>query len=84
MARALEHPERFVMKPQREGGGNNVYGEDIRPLLESLGDSQERSAYILMDMIQPPTTLNYMVRPGSQVQLVKCLSELGIFGYIIG
>ena len=84
MARAMKHPEKFVLKPQREGGGNNVYGADIRPLLETLGDSQERNAYILMDMIQPPTTLNYMVRPGKEVQLVNCLSELGIFGYIIG
>jgi hypothetical protein len=27
---ALDCPERFVLKPQREGGGNNLYGEDIR------------------------------------------------------
>lgn len=27
---ALDAPERFVLKPQREGGGNNLYGEDIR------------------------------------------------------
>lgn len=27
---ALDDPERFVLKPQREGGGNNLYGEDIR------------------------------------------------------
>lgn len=26
---ALKEPERFVLKPQREGGGNNVYGLDI-------------------------------------------------------
>ena len=25
---------RYVLKPQREGGGNNVYGEDIRPFLQ--------------------------------------------------
>jgi len=27
---AMDSPERFVLKPQREGGGNNLYGEDIR------------------------------------------------------
>jgi len=27
---ALDAPDRFVLKPQREGGGNNLYGEDIR------------------------------------------------------
>ena len=25
----LENPDDFVLKPQREGGGNNVYGQDI-------------------------------------------------------
>jgi glutathione synthase len=29
VAMALKNPERFVLKPQREGGGNNVYGVDI-------------------------------------------------------
>lgn len=23
----IEHPEKYVMKPQREGGGNNLYGQ---------------------------------------------------------
>lgn len=27
---ALDAPDKFVLKPQREGGGNNLYGEDIR------------------------------------------------------
>lgn len=30
---ALDAPDRFVMKPQREGGGNNLYGEDIRQVI---------------------------------------------------
>lgn len=30
---ALDAPEQFVMKPQREGGGNNLYGEDIRQVI---------------------------------------------------
>jgi glutathione synthase len=25
---ALLNPEKFVLKPQREGGGNNVYGKE--------------------------------------------------------
>lgn len=30
---AMENPERYVLKPQREGGGNNVYGEEIRMVI---------------------------------------------------
>ena len=81
---AIANPERFVLKPQREGGGNNVYGEDIKPFLENIESSQERNAYILMDRIQPPVTKNYMVRPGSEPMLVDVISELGIFGYVLG
>ena len=83
--KAIENPEKYVLKPQREGGGNNVYGQDIKPFLENIKNSEERSAYILMDRISPPIIKNYMVRPGSQEPiLADCISELGIFGYVIG
>ncbi len=84
-AKALSRPDLFVVKPQREGGGNNVYGEDIVPFLQSIEDSNERNAYILMDRIHPPKTINYMIRPGSGKATMKSvISELGIFGYVIG
>jgi len=82
---ALNNPEKYVLKPQREGGGNNIYGKDIVPFLTKLKDSDERNAYILMDRINPPITTNYVVRPGQGgAQMVDVISELGIFGYIIG
>jgi len=84
MARAIANPQRYVLKPQREGGGNNVYGDDIKPFLEKIRDSDERNAFILMDRIHPPVTTNYMVRPGAEPALVDVISELGIFGYVIG
>lgn len=31
---ALANPEKYVLKPQREGGGNNVYGTDIPDALK--------------------------------------------------
>ena len=34
--------------------------------------------------LQPPVTTNYMVRPGQPPKLVEVISELGIFGYVIG
>lgn len=47
---------------------------------------EERSAWILMERIFPPTTKGYMVRPGSKssTQIVELVSELGIFGVIMG
>lgn len=31
---AINDPDRFVLKPQREGGGNNIYGKEIRDKIE--------------------------------------------------
>ena len=103
---ALQNPERFVLKPQREGGGNNVYGKEVKArniidhliikfnkilalsqvgeVLEKLKNSSERAGYILMDVIQPPLLRNWMIRPGSKPMLIDTISELGIFGVIIG
>lgn len=78
---AFESPERYVLKPQREGGGNNIYREDIPIFLNDL-DKNEWNAYILMELIQPePTTKNIIVR-GTEVFKEPIVSELGIFGCI--
>ncbi|KNZ61114.1 glutathione synthetase [Puccinia sorghi] len=53
----------FVLKPQREGGGNNFYGLQIPPFVAGLPAS-ERESYILMSLIKTPKNVfNYMVRP---------------------
>lgn len=44
---ARARPDDFVLKPQREGGGNNLYGEDLRSALAEMS-SAERAAFILM------------------------------------
>ncbi len=82
---ALKNPENYVLKPQREGGGNNIYGEDIAEFLNKIKDSDERSAWILMDRISPPVQRNYMIRPTLAEPLyTDVVSELGIFGVVIG
>lgn len=83
---AIDDPERFVLKPQREGGGNNVYGLEVREAIKRMKDSEERTAWILMERIHPPLSRGYMVRPGgSKVpEMVDMVSELGIFGVVLG
>ncbi|KAI9101059.1 glutathione synthase [Phlyctochytrium arcticum] len=75
---AMETPEKLVMKPQREGGGNNIYGKDIPGALSKMSKS-ERNAYILMDLIEPPPLENIMVRTGHLIR-GEVVSELGIYG----
>ncbi|NXB37167.1 GSHB synthetase, partial [Eulacestoma nigropectus] len=82
-ATAIADPDRFVLKPQREGGGNNLYGEELKQVLEKIKDSPERTSYILMDKIKPQPALNYLLRAHSPLQVSECVSELGIFGVYV-
>lgn len=79
VAMALKDPERYVLKPQREGGGNNIYGPEICKVLQEAKGS-ERTAYILMDKIKPTPSHNYLLRRDSPIAVSSCLSELGVFG----
>ncbi|XP_072168975.1 glutathione synthetase-like [Diadema setosum] len=81
--RGIENPMKFVMKPQREGGGNNIYDDDVRTTLQKLAGSQERAAYILMARIMPPIHENYFLRNGVKTVLSNVVSELGIFGTLV-
>ncbi|CAD5216616.1 unnamed protein product [Bursaphelenchus xylophilus] len=80
---AKEHPERYVLKPQLEGGGGNYYGDEIREKLNQYSDD-ERSAHILMQRIQPLIVKNYHLRAFEDVQLADTVSELGIYGCLVG
>ncbi|XP_034939816.1 glutathione synthetase-like [Chelonus insularis] len=83
---ALNNPEKFVLKPQREGGGNNIYGSDIKIFLKSIKSREELKAWILMDKIYPPPQLNYFISASDPTYLKpkELVSELGIYGIIIG
>lgn len=71
---------RFVLKPQREGGGNNVYRGAIPQFLKSRPE-REWDAYILMEMIEPPVQHNAIIRDGGAVvEEGGVICELGIYG----
>ncbi|KAM8947804.1 glutathione synthetase [Pelodytes ibericus] len=80
---AIANPEQFVLKPQREGGGNNIYGDEIKEILERCKDGLERTSYILMDKIKPQPVKNCLLKAGSQLQISECISELGMFGVYV-
>lgn len=69
---------RYVAKPQREGGGNNIYRKAIPGLLNDLPESQW-PAYILMEMIEPPAQSNVIFRNG-ELQKGGVICELGMYG----
>jgi glutathione synthase len=89
---AMQEPHRFVLKPQREGGGNNIYRTDIPPYLDNLerqarkqGDPAAKEGYILMELIEPPRDVhNWLVKGGEGVPGRKdVVSELGVYGVML-
>lgn len=78
---AFETPEKFVLKPQREGGGNNIYKQDIPDFLQSI-EKSEWQGYILMELINPKTFANKIIRKETLISN-EIISELGIFGTVL-
>ncbi|KAF8835933.1 glutathione synthase [Paxillus ammoniavirescens] len=83
----------LVLKPQREGGGNNVYKSDIPAFLDTLA-ADERQAWIAMELIVPPAGVGgYLVRAGGagdsagasweKIVRAETVSELGVFGWAL-
>jgi hypothetical protein len=83
---ARERHAHLVLKPQREGGGNNVYKSSIPDFLDGL-PPRERAAWIAMELIAPPEdTGSYLVRAGSGAEgavKTEVVSELGVFGWAL-
>ncbi|KAF5206216.1 Glutathione synthetase protein [Thalictrum thalictroides] len=81
MKDVMESPELFVLKPQREGGGNNIYGDDVKQTLLKLQKegSEELAAYILMQRIFPTESPAFLVQ-GGILHEEHVIAELGIYG----
>eukprot|EP00466_Bigelowiella_natans_P000664 jgi/Bigna1/66575/fgenesh1_pg.1_\ len=81
---AIHHTERYVLKPQREGGGNNLWLDDMKEALElKTMTKQERTAYILMSCIEQEPFTAALLRNG-QVIVGECLKEIGIYASFLG
>lgn len=61
MEEAIKNPNDFVLKTQREGGGNNYFGADIA---EILSKGEELAQYSLMRKIYPKQAEGEFIRRG--------------------
>ena len=84
IAEALKHPENYVLKPNREGGGNNFYGSDLVAKIQAVTGTAKAQEFILMELIQPVVTQeNYFIRPDRPPERVATISEVSVFGVIL-
>ena len=70
--------QKYVLKPQREGGGNNFYRSAIPAHLKEIPEARWGS-YILMELITPPPVQNIILRNG-KLEQGGVICELGVYG----
>ena len=75
------NPRLYVLKPQREGGTNNFFDEEIIHLFKTLS-FKELSTHILMEKIDSTPHIGLMVR-NRELAVAPCISEVGIYGYVL-
>nr|AFP33288.1 glutathione synthetase [Dugesia japonica] len=81
---AIQFPEKFVLKPQREGGGNNYFDDDLVRKLTEIRNTEEKHQYVLMERLYPASCKNYILSSSGEISKQSIVSELGIFGVFLG
>jgi glutathione synthase len=82
---------RYVLKPQREGGGYNFYGARLAARLRenttgedgTLVLNEKLGEYILMERLFPPQQTAILLRSGRVEGTGESISELGCFGTLV-
>ena len=80
----FENLNNFVIKPQKEGGKNNYYGEQIKNLLPE-GENEPNEILknsIIMEKIFPPEYETIMLK-NDEMKIEKVVSEFSVYGVIL-
>ena len=81
---AIEHPENYVLKPQREGGGHLIWGEDIKKILTNEVEPEEgKDGLILMTKIVAQQYPSVHVIDTKPTELPS-IHEYGVFSSVLG
>jgi glutathione synthase len=78
---AEQHPNNYLLKPNREGGGHNIFGQEMVTKLKTSSVEEMRS-YILMQKIIPVPDIGFKIKDG-KVSPSFVQSETGCFGYVL-
>lgn len=77
-----QNPHNYVLKPNREGGGNNKYDDEILKTIEN--EKNNLNYYIAMEKILPPKCMACLIKPdGKHVLNVESINEIGIYGTMV-
>ena len=83
------NPSNYVLKPQKEGGGNNYYDNQVREMLLSFTDSSTPDSVkesmlqlLVMRKINSPKLDSWMLTKGHLTKQ-STITEFGIFSFLI-
>ncbi|KAK8798725.1 hypothetical protein WA158_007809 [Blastocystis sp. Blastoise] len=81
---AIEYPDDYVLKPQREGGGNLIWGKNIPAVLKGeMGVEGGLGGLILMQRIKAAEYPAIHVVEGEASEH-QSIHEFGVYSYVIG
>jgi len=69
---------KYIVKPMKEGGGNNYYNDDILKIV----DTDQINTSIIMERVTPPETETLILEEG-KVSKKVCVSEVSVYGIIL-
>ncbi len=78
---AIENPDNFVLKPLKEGGGNNFFGLELQSMLLNLSQ-EELGTYLLMEKINAPEVKTHMLKNG-KILYCSGITEIGIYSFVV-
>ena len=80
------NPEKYIVKPQKEGGGHNYYDKEMLDLLPKDLESEELNEIlyesIIMEKINPPNFESFIIHE-NKLKVRECVSEISVYGIIL-
>ena len=80
-----EDMSKYIVKPQKEGGGNNYYNEEILKILPEEGCSEiteHLKNSLIMERINPPEIKTSLLH-NNILKTLKTISEISVYGIIL-
>lgn len=81
-----ENIGKYIVKPQKEGGGNNYYNEDILDILPPEDDVSDVGPVLkhamIMERINPPEQQTLIIAD-NKLKTQNCISEISVYGIIL-
>eukprot|EP00658_Telonema_sp_P-2_P006982 TRINITY_DN12610_c0_g1_i4.p1 TRINITY_DN12610_c0_g1~~TRINITY_DN12610_c0_g1_i4.p1 ORF type:complete len:609 (+),score=112.64 TRINITY_DN12610_c0_g1_i4:376-2202(+) len=75
-------PDRWVMKPQREGGGHCVFGEALAQLLAHSSET-ELAGWVLMERMRGACVESATLANGTAELCHQAIGEIGVFSSMV-